>query len=306
VLSHGDRTMPINLKTFAKDLTYRADASVRQIFKDLNELAEIKQLAKPKYAYFKNLAGGLWLGIILMLTFMLIFFPWLNALTNLIGFFLLAVLIVPAIFCSVKWSYYHKLNLRDERCELPKKILSMVNRDSTPNSNVIMVIHFTPAGEKGKKIQTLPHPRKRGWQLGIFEDRWLILEGKFRDSTKFFLTVTELNRTAYGTKRRGKKLVSISKNKPKGTEINLKLSFPSKKYGSIHVIQKAAPEAVKLPEEVNLKKMKVTGKAIELTVHNPHFFTQKEMYQTITMMFLSLYQILNFAKMLSRKRQKLS
>jgi hypothetical protein len=162
-----------------------------------------------------------------------------------------------------------------------------------------MRIHFTPAGEKGKKTQTLPHPRKRGWKLDIFEDQWLTLEGKFLDSTNFFLTVTELNRTAYGQNPRGK---SKSKNKLKGTEINLKLSFPSKKYGSIHVIQKAAPEAVKLPEQVNLKRMKVTGKAIDLTVNTPHSFNQEQMYQTITMMFLSLYQILNFAKMLSKKR----
>ena len=212
---------------------------------------------------------------------------------------LLPVLIFVAILCSVKWNYYHKLKLRDERCELPKKIVSMVNRDRTPNSNVKIMIHFTPAGEKGKKIQTLPHPSKWGWKLDIFEDQWLTLEGKFQDSTNFFLTVTELNRRAYGSNARGK---SKSKNKPKGTEINLKLSFPSKKYGSIHVIQKAAPEAVKLPEEVNLKRMKVTGKAIDLTVNIPHFFKQEEMYQTITMMFLSLYQILNFAKMLSKRR----
>jgi hypothetical protein len=175
----------------------------------------------------------------------------------------------------------------------------MVNRDRTPNSNVKILIHFTPAGEKGKKVQTLRHPRKRGWQLDIFADQWLTLEGKFLDSTNFFLTVTELNRTAYGTNYRGKWKI---KNKPKGTEINLKLSFPSKKYGSIHVIQKAAPEAVKLPEEVNLKRMKVTPKAIDLTVNTPHFFKQEEMYQTITMMFLSLYQVLNFAKMLSKRR----
>ncbi len=72
------------------------------------------------------------------------------------------------------------------------------------------------------------------------------------------------------------------------------------------MIQKAATEAVKLPEEVNLKRMKVTGKTIDLTVNSPYFFNQEEMYQTITMMFLSLYQILNFAKLLSRKRQTLS
>jgi hypothetical protein len=48
--------------------------------------------------------------------------------------------------------------------------------------------------------------------------------------------------------------------------------------------------------------MKVTPKAIDLTVNTPHFFKQEEMYQTITMMFLSLYQVLNFAKMLSKRR----
>jgi hypothetical protein len=292
--------MAINLKTFAKDLTYQADTSVRQIFKDLKEIAEIKQLAEQKAAYFSKLAGWSWLGIVLIIIIGL-FFPSLNTWTSLrgLGFFLLAVLIVPAIFCSVKGNYYHKLKLRDDRYELSKKIVSMVNRDRTPKSNVKILIHFTPAGKRGKKIQTLPHPHKRGWKLDIFEDQWLTLEGKFLDSTNFSLTLTDLNRRAYGTNPRGK---SKSKNKPKGTEINLKLSFPRKKYGSIHVIQNAAPEAVKLPEEVNLKRMKVTGKAIDLTVNTPHFFKQEEMYQTITMMFLSLYQVLNFAKLLSKRR----
>jgi hypothetical protein len=303
--------MAINLKTFAKDLTYQANTSVRQIFKDLKEIAEIKQLAEQKVAYFRKLAVGSGVGIVLIIIIALFFIiglfgAFLNGLTTLIGlgFVILAVLLLPvlifvAIFCSVKWNYYHKLKLRDDRCELPKKILSMVNRDRTPNSNVKIQIHFTPASKRGKKTQTLPHPRKGGWKLDIFEDQWLTLEGKFLDSTNFFLTVTELNRTAYGQNARGK---WKSKNKPKGTEINLKLSFPRKKYGSIHVIQKAAPEAVKLPEEVNLKRMKVTPKAIDLTVNTPYFSNYPEMYQTITMMFLSLYQILNFAKMLSKRR----
>lgn len=292
--------MAINLKTFAKDLTYQADTSVRQIFKDVKELAEIKQLAEKKAAYFSTLR---WWGVGLTI------FVWFFALTNFgtdwmsFGFIMFVILLISTIFCFVKLSYYNKLKLRDDRYELPKKILSMVNRDRTPNSNVKMRIHFTPAGENGKKIQTLPHPSKRGWKLDIFEEQWLTLEGKFLDSTNFSLTLTDLNRRAYGTNARGK---WKSKNKPKGTEINLKLSFPSKKYGSIHVIQKAAPEAVKLPEEVNLKRMKVTGKTIDLTVNTPYFSNYPEMYQTITMMFLSLYQILNFAKLLSRKRQKLS
>ena len=301
--------MAINRETFAKDLTYQADTSVGQIFKDLKEIAEIKQLAEQKVAYLRTLAVGSWLGIVLIIIIGLSL-GFFNGLTTFIGlgFVILAVLLLPvlivaAILCYFKWNYYHKLKLRDDRYELSKKIVSMVNRDLTPNRNVKIMIHFTHGGEKGKKIQTLSHPRNRGW-INIFEDQWLILEGNFLDSTNFFLTVTELNRTTYKRKAGGK--LKSTKNKPKGTEINLKLSFPSKKYGSIHVIQKAAPEAVKLPEQVNLKRMKVTPKAIDLTVNTPHFFNQEEMYQTITMMFLSLYQILNFAKMLSRKRQKLS
>jgi hypothetical protein len=293
--------MAINLKTFAKDLTYQADTSVRQIFKDLKELAEIKQLAEQKVAFYSSF--GCW-GVVYIIFVIFVFFFALNIFYingTSFGFFMFVILMIPIIFFSVKQSYYNKLKLREERCELPQKILSMVNRDRAPNSKVKIMIHFTPADKMGKKIQTLPHPhiRKQGWKLDIFEDQWLTLEGKFLDSTNFLLTVTDLNRTAYGRNPRGK---PKSKNKQKGTEINLKLSFPRKKYGSIHVIQKAAPEAVKLPEEVNLKRMKVTGKAIDLTVNTPHFFKQEEMYQTITMMFLSLYQILNFAKLLSKRR----
>jgi hypothetical protein len=292
--------MAINLKTFAKDLTYQADTSVRPIFKNLKELAEIKQLAEQKATYFRTL-GGWGVGLTI--------FVWFFALTNFgtdwmsFGFIMFVILLISTIFCFVKLSYYNKLKLRNDRYELSKKILSMVNRDRTPNSKVKIMIHFTPAGKMGKKIQTLRHPSKRGWKLDIFEDQWLTLEGKFRDNTNFSLTLTDLKRRAYGFNARGK---WKSKDKPKGTEINLKLSFPSKKYGSIHVIQKAAPEAVKLPEEVNLKRMKVTGKAIDLTVNTPYFSNYPEMYQTITMMFLSLYQILNFAKLLSPKKQTLS
>lgn len=131
--------MAINLKTFAKDLTYQADTSVRQIFKDLKELAEIKQLAEQKVAFYSSF-GCCGVALIIFLIFL-----WFFALTNFstgrtFGFIMFVILIIPTIFCSVKWNYYHRLKLRDDRYELPKKILSMVNRDRTPNSKVKIMI----------------------------------------------------------------------------------------------------------------------------------------------------------------------
>ncbi len=312
--SQGDRTMAINLTTFAKDLTYQADTSVSQIFKDLKEIAGIKQLAEQKIAYFS--IWGRWVAVYNIFVMLVSF----SAVTNfssdgrsggfIIMMFVIVILVSPTIFYYAKLSYYNKWKLRDDRCELPEKILSMVNRDLTPNSNVKILIDFTPVGKMGKRIQTLPHPDpgKSRWNLEIleiFEDQWLTLEGKFIDSTNFCLTVTDLNRKASWVNRRGR---FKSKYKDKGTNINLRLTFPSKKYGATNFLQQATQSAVKLPAGigVQLKQIKVGGKAIDLTVNTPQNLNQEDMYQTITLMFLSLYQVLNFAKMLSRKRQKLS
>jgi hypothetical protein len=299
--------MAINLETFAKDLTYQADTSVRQIFKDLKEIAEIKQLAEQKIAYFSS--WGRWVAVYNIFVMLVSF----SAVTNfssdgrsgrfIIMMFVIVILVSPTIFYYAKLSCYNKWKLRDDRCELPKKILSMVNRDLAPNSNVKILIDFTPVGKMGKRIQTLPHPDpgKIGWNLEIFEDQWLTLEGKFIDSSNFCLTVTDLNRKASWVNRRGR---FKSKYKDKGTDINLRLTFPSKKYGATSFLQQATQSAVKLPAGtgVQLKQIKVAGKAIDLTVNTPQNLNQEEMYQTITMMFLSLYQILNFAKMLSKRR----
>ena len=297
--------MAINLTTFAKDLTYQADTSVGQIFNDLKEIAEIKQLAEQKIAYFSR--WGRWVAVYNIFVMLVSFSAVTNFLSDgrsggfIIMMFVIVILVSPTIFYYAKLSYYNKWKLRDDRCELPKKILSMVNRDLTPNSNVKILIDFTPGGKMGKRIQTLPHPGKIGGNLEIFEDQWLTLEGKFIDSSNFCLTVTDLNRKASWFNSRGK---FKSKYKDKGTDINLRLTFPSKKYGATSFLQQATQSAVKLPAGtgVQLKQIKVAGKAIDLTVNTPQNLNQEDMYQTITMMFLSLYQVLNFAKRLSKRR----
>lgn len=295
--------MAINLTTFVKDLTYQADASVEQILKDLKGVdEEIKPFAEQKIAYFNTL--GVWslVGLLLIIILMMISFMIESIFLVLWTFILFGLLGFSLVFCSDKRIYYAQLKLSEERYKLVNKVMSMVNRDLAPNSKLKILIRFTRASEIGKKIKTLPHSYKRGWKVDTFENIWLRIQGEFIDSTNFLLTATEFNRKAYGQNANNK---LKTKDKPMVTKIHLKLNFPSKKYGCMNFLREATQSAVKLPEGAKLKRLKVTPKAIDLTVQLYGNYGIKYLYKTITMMFLSLYQVLNFAKILSRKRQAL-
>jgi hypothetical protein len=90
----------------------------------------------------------------------------------------------------------------------------------------------------------------------------------------------------------------------RGSEIILKLSFSPRQYGAIKVLREEAQGAIQLPPGVEMKGLKMTDKAILLNVKIPPDSgakNQEALYKIITMMFLSLYQILNLAKMLTKK-----
>ncbi len=68
-------------------------------------------------------------------------------------------------------------------------------------------------------------------------------------------------------------------------------------------LQNDVSSAVKLPNLSYMKGLRVTEKAMHMIVRiAPQVAdNSEEIYQTITMMFLSLYQVLNLAKELSKK-----
>jgi multimeric flavodoxin WrbA len=91
----------------------------------------------------------------------------------------------------------------------------------------------------------------------------------------------------------------------KGSEIILKVNCSPRQYGAIKVLREEAREAIQLPPGVEVKGLKITDKAILLNVivpPNSGAKSQETLYKIITMMFLSLYQILNLAKMLTKKK----
>ncbi|MEP0856022.1 hypothetical protein [Trichocoleus sp. DQ-U1] len=307
--------MSINLETFRKSLTYSVTAAVSDIVKDLREMATLDRASEAKQTEFGSLATKCVIGAItsIVIAFILMivvgemgdgFQLFGNIVTILLLFVGLGCTIV-AIYAGIRRSKYSRLNLPNHRYALTEKILGMLERDMDKEAKVSVHLDLSPAHQKSKQIKTVAHPSKSGFKIDIFQDDWLKMEGQFLDKTRFVLTTSELNQTAYGwkTSRSGKSKYK-TKSKAKGLDISLDLTYPQRRYGAIKVLNNEAVNAVKIPKLTKVKRMRVTDKGINLVVKMPPSmpWNEETLYQTITMMFLSLYQVLNLARMLSKAK----
>jgi len=222
----------------------------------------------------------------------------------MIGLFLVTLaLIVACIYTLVKRSQYKKTNISNHRYNLTKQILQMLGRDMDKASVFDLKLSFQPMEIDNNKIGTNPHPYKSGWKVDSYRNEWLRLQGQFLDKTRFNLSLTELSKKEYGWKRgsSGKQKYK-TKTKGMGLDIDLKLSYPQSRYGAIKVLQNEINSAVKLPQSSTLRLAKVTDKSINISARiAPQFVeVQNTLYETIAAMFLSCYQVLNLAKLLSK------
>jgi len=284
--------MAIDSKTFQKTLTYTATASTKQIFQDLEAIAKIdKEVEKNKSKFtaifFISLIGAF---ILAFLT------PTVPALTFLV--FGCLILMAVGIIFIVRYS---RLDIPNYRYELSRKVLFMLERDRKQDTDVNINLILSSSTDKTKQTSTGSHPYRQGWNIKFFQNEWLNLEGKLLDNNRFQLTLTELYQVASGKNPRGK---YKSKTKAKGGEILLKLVFSQRQYGAIKLLKQDAQEAIRLPEKVIFRSLNITDKAILLKVKfAPELMNnQAALYQAITMMLLSLYQILNLAKLLSKNK----
>jgi hypothetical protein len=300
--------MSVDVKNFQKTLTYTATASSRIIFQDLGEIAKIdKEIKKKKSQTLPILIIGIFVIFVsLALLGLSDSFAALGIIL-LIGFVIAAITGIITVITGVIFVIrYGSWDISNYRHELSKKVLSLLNRDRNGKTDVNINLILSPPTQKNKRVSTSSHPTRPNWKVEIFRDQWLNLEGEFLDGTCFKLTLTEVYRTASGWKRstRGKSKHK-SKTKSKGSEITLKLNYSQRQYGAIKVLKQEARGAIKLPEQAIMTRLSVTDKVIILKVKvSPNISENQEaLYQTISMMFLSLYQILSLAKILSKKKK---
>ncbi|AHJ28730.1 hypothetical protein NSP_23990 [Nodularia spumigena CCY9414] len=309
-LIHGAQIqMPIELRQLRQKLIYEDTAGFDSITTDLDDIAALSQLAEIKQKKFGNQAKYYFVcaAVLGLVTFSISSVTIASGFLNIAVFLLyvgLVSLIIAGIYALFRMFKFQRLNLINYRHNLIRQVMQMLGRDLEDTHSIYLKLSFQKGEKKEYKTNTLAHPYKSGWKIDIFENQWLNIKGRFLDKTRFVLTITELSKRQYGWKRSSSgKNKYKSKVKSGGLEVNLYLTYSQRRYGAVKLLQNDVRDAIKIPLFSKLRGLKVTDRNMNLTVRiSPRVAqSQEEIYQTIVAMFLSLYQVLNLAKMLSKE-----
>jgi len=296
------------LKTLQKNRSYERTATISEILADLNEIGEIDKLSELKQKEYGTKALYYFFGLgasIVLINFIISLHSNDSYLSLVIVLLFVAIIvfIIACIYALLRRMKYRKLNLNNYRYELSKQVLQMLARDIDNTINIDLQLSFQAIQAKENNKVTVAHPHKSGWKIDNYQHEWLKIKGQFLDKTRFGLTAIELSKTQYGWKRgRSGKSKYKSKTKNLGLEVILKLTYPIKRYGAVKLLDNEALSAIRLPTFCQMRGLRITDKSINLAVRISPDMSEnnEEIYQSVTMMFLSLYQILNLAKILSK------
>ncbi|WP_193911570.1 hypothetical protein [Vasconcelosia minhoensis] len=305
--------MALDRKSFHRKLRYQVTATAPQLIADMQEIAEQDSHAERRQGKFISIAvifgiatfGSLFLG------------------GTALGPYLIVFGLIVTIITGALASSWGRRNIANHRYELAQSLAEMVARDMAPQAMLQMSLDCNRSIQSAKRIDRIPHPRRKGWKIDRYRDPWLQLRGKFLDSTQFDLGLTTLAVSKHGWSRsRSGKSKHKRKNQLKGFEVYLMLTFPRKQYGAITALQSELEAAVKLPEAAQLKQLKVSerqlGMKVKVSGQWPALRKTRSasrarlrpdgqdpidanaLYQLVTQMFLSAYQILNLSRALSQ------
>ncbi|PZD75213.1 hypothetical protein C1752_00121 [Acaryochloris thomasi RCC1774] len=289
--------MTLNLESFRQTLVYDQRSTAKKLIADLILIEDSDAIAEEKQKKLGGILTFVVIGFFLFL-FLGFFFPPL--------FILVAILALPLVILTVLWNRQKSRNIINERYEIPKLLIPKFLRDMQPEASVHLAVDFSDPKAKRKKVDTIPDPRRSKWKIDRYTDPWLRLEGQFLDHTRFQISITEFTIEKYGWKRsRSGKSKFKRKAKPKGLEVALMLQFSRNRYGAISMLQASLSEAIKLPNNARIKRLKVSDNRLLLAAKIPpasyaRNADTQEVDHLVTQMFLSLYHGLNLAKQLSR------
>ena len=287
--------MAFNPDAFKKLLVYQARLPRARILADLQEVRGFDHRAERKRRLLLVLAifgaGGFFASI-----------PFADGMRpEALAFALVGVCALFPIICLVWRSVIRRYDLDDARYETLEALLGLLGADVAEAEPIRVRLDLDQLDAKRK--HSAPTRRRGRYTITTSRDPWLEIEGRFRDGTRFQVTLVEeaeIRTHAKGRKRKAKHRYTV----------HLRLRPKPSRYGGLETLAEGAETALKLPRSVIVKRLTLESGDAALGVawkvktfnHKPVGRTQPhDPQELIPLLFLGLYQILNLSRRMTRR-----
>jgi hypothetical protein len=291
--------MLAHLNHFQQTRIYQNSVSLPALQKDLSKITEIDRNAEREQIRTEKIYRiGIWAIFIFLIGSII-----------LTGGFVVGIFVLIPGFTTV-CIYYQKsrkaafLNLaqRRDRYRILAQLSDFWKKDASSQNKFKITLDLNPPDISSKLIHEKTLPRRKNGRIKIYHDSYLKVKGALLDGNKFYLQITEYYQT--------KTWMNVNRKyrfrpKKKGFNILLILSFSHDYDEILERLQQNLDRAVKLPKTVILKPVQLKPGKLHLKAKIPPQTSLQSQYnlltQTVKMLFLSGYQILNLARMVNSK-----
>lgn len=282
----------LNENVFKKTLHYQSSATVKSVLNDFEYFKQFDQEQEKKCRTWGMICGA---GVVLILPGLFLFImEWIP-----LGIGVMFVGCVVAIAAGINYRINKRLDLEDKRYELASGVLQLLKTDTAEDSTINIALDFNPHNHKDKFVRS----GKVGyWNANFYLDKWLEIQGRFVDGTKFSLTFLEKQQDRHRTKISASGKIKHKHKTKNASEVVVSLKIKNKHYPHLENLMKDLNKSVQLPPWVELKSVATEGGTLTIRSVAKNSWgagkaaKEKDGVNWVAMKFLSLYKLLNDAK----------
>ncbi|PHR96530.1 MAG: hypothetical protein COA78_28690 [Blastopirellula sp.] len=278
----------LNENVFKKTLQYQSNATVKSVLNDFEYFQQFDKEQEKKCLTWGMICGA---GVVLAVAGILLCF---NEQTSF-GIPVIVVGAVVAIAAGINYQINKRLDLENKRYELASGVLQLLKTDMAEDSTINVALDFNPHNHKAKFVRS----GKVGyWNAKFYLDKWLEIQGRFVDGTKFSLTFIEKQQDRHRTKRSASGKTKHKYKTKNASEVIVSLKIKNKRYPHLESLINDLNKSVQLPPWVELKSVVTDGDALTIrsVTKNSWGSKDKDGVNWVALKFLSLYKLLNDAK----------
>ncbi|MCY1040823.1 hypothetical protein OV208_05760 [Corallococcus sp. bb12-1] len=322
--------MAVNITRFHNVFLYQSRAPVPELLRDLTVLGGLDAHAERQLG---SLTMGAWLsaipgGVLALLSYG-IWAGSVNADDELseqailllkFGFFFGVLLLAVGLLLFVRRDRLKPRDLDNRRYGLARVLLKRLQVDLAPDAPVRLKLDLRQPDVREKRVR---QDMVGWWNTEFFVDPWFLLETRLADGTFLRIRMVEKHqkRERHKTNARGKTKRIL---KLKGfARLEVSLRVKPERHPGLGALKGQATNATRLPSRVELERVRVAADRLSLRVRlakdwvaqaqqasadpeTPSIWEEAlekdDASRTATMMLLSLYQVVRYARLRGKRR----